>query len=163
MEEKKKIDEFMFGGGSLLDIQNQVDDLVTAEAILERRFDGNYIQATTLMVANEAAKSKDNVVDVDLKWIEQSIYDDDDDGECLISTREIDLVAKREGALRKNRKKRTNMIPVIIFYIKLTSCLSMQVRSQKKKMKTWMRISMKTSLKPSSCNGVLKKLDFILS
>jgi cell division protein FtsW (lipid II flippase) len=66
-------------------------------------------------------------------------------------------------ALRKNKKKRTNMVLVIIFYIRLTSCLSMHVSSQKNKTKTWMRISMKTSLKPFSCNGVLKKSDFILS
>ena len=39
MEEKKGIYELMFGGGILLGIQNQVDDLVTAEAVLERRFD----------------------------------------------------------------------------------------------------------------------------
>jgi hypothetical protein len=70
MEEKKKIDELMFGGGSLLGIQNQVDDLVTAEAVLERRFDDSSIQATTLMAANEAAEEEDNV-DADLKWIEQ--------------------------------------------------------------------------------------------
>ena len=77
MEEKKKIDEFMFGGGSLLGIQNQVDDLVTAEAMLERRFDDKNIQATTLMDVNEAAEEED-IVDTNLKWIEQSIYDDDD-------------------------------------------------------------------------------------
>jgi hypothetical protein len=79
MEEKKKIDELMFGGGSLLGIQNQVDDLVTAEVVLERRLDDSSIQATTLMASNEAVEVEDNVVDAYSKWIEQSI-DEDDDG-----------------------------------------------------------------------------------
>jgi hypothetical protein len=35
IEEKKKIDELMFGGESLLGIQNQVDDLVTAKQCLK--------------------------------------------------------------------------------------------------------------------------------
>jgi hypothetical protein len=49
--------------------------------VLERRFDDSSIQATTLMASNEAAEAEDNVVDADLKWIEHSIYDDDD-GNC---------------------------------------------------------------------------------
>jgi hypothetical protein len=77
MEEKKKIDELMFRGEGLLGTQNQVDDLVTAEAVLETRFDERSIQTSTLMTANEAAKEENNF-DADLKWIEQSIYDDDD-------------------------------------------------------------------------------------
>jgi len=110
MAEKKKIDELMFGGGSLLGIENQVDDLVTAEEVLERRFDDSSIQATTRMAPNEAAEEKDNVFDVDLKWIEQSIYDDDDDdddddGDYLISTRETDLVVETERALIKEQKE----------------------------------------------------------
>jgi hypothetical protein len=53
----------MFGGGSLLGIQNQVDDLMTTEAVLERRFDDKSIQATTLMTVNEATE-EENSVDV---------------------------------------------------------------------------------------------------
>jgi hypothetical protein len=60
----------MFGGEILLGIQNQVDDLVTAEAVLERRFDDRSIQTSTLMTANEAIEEEDNV-DAYLKWIEQ--------------------------------------------------------------------------------------------
>ena len=67
----------MFGGGSLLGIQNQVNDLMTTEAVLERRFDDKSIQATTLMTINEK-NEEENSVDANLKWIEQSIYDDDD-------------------------------------------------------------------------------------
>jgi hypothetical protein len=48
--------------------------------VLERRFDDRSIQTSTLMTANEATEEEDNV-DADLKWIEQSIYDDDD-GNC---------------------------------------------------------------------------------
>jgi hypothetical protein len=77
MEEKNKIDELMFRGESLLGIQNQVDDLVSAEVVLEIRFDDISIQATTVMTSNEAVEEEDNV-DADFKWIEQSIYDDDD-------------------------------------------------------------------------------------
>jgi hypothetical protein len=77
MKEKNKIDELLYGGGILLGIQNQVDDLVTAEAVLERRFDEKSIQDTTLMTVNEAIEEEDNV-DADLKWIEQTIYNDDD-------------------------------------------------------------------------------------
>ena len=104
MEEKNEIDELMFGGGSLLGIQNQVDDLVTAEEVSERRFDDRSIQATTLMDANDAVEAEDNV-DADLKWIEQSIYDDDDNGDSLISTREIDFSAKIERDIRKEQKE----------------------------------------------------------
>ena len=39
MVHKKIIDEFFFGGGSLLGIQKQVDDLVTIEVVVEIRFD----------------------------------------------------------------------------------------------------------------------------
>jgi hypothetical protein len=53
-----------------------VDDLVTTKEVLERMFDDRRIQTNTLMTANEASEEEDNV-DVDLKWIEQSIYDDD--------------------------------------------------------------------------------------
>jgi hypothetical protein len=52
----------------------------TVDTMLERSFDDRRIQTSTLMTANEATEEKDTV-DADLKWIEQSIYDDDDDGE----------------------------------------------------------------------------------
>jgi hypothetical protein len=76
-------------GGSLLGIQNQVDHLVIAKALLERRFDDSSIQDAIFMAA---------VFDADLELI----YDDDD---CLISTREADLVAETERALREEQNK----------------------------------------------------------
>ena len=47
----------MFGGGSLLGIQNQVDDLVTAKVVIEIWFDDRSIQVTTLMATNDATKA----------------------------------------------------------------------------------------------------------
>jgi hypothetical protein len=51
MEENNKIDELMFGGGSLLGIQSQIDDWVIAKPVQEKRFDDNNIPNVVFVTA----------------------------------------------------------------------------------------------------------------